>query len=466
MLRKQMALLTATPLVIAMLIGPAALMAGTNDSGLSPIEQLGKNIFFDMKLSIRQNQACASCHDPDVGWTGPKTKFNAHGAVYEGSIRGEFGNRKPPSSAYASLAPIFYADFGNRLLEPTDSDLAAHPLFVCGNFWDGRATGWELGNPAADQAQGPFTNPVEQALPDTSCVVYRVCEGTYGDLFDEVWNPNFCQVNWPKNMNRLCRQTTWPDPDPLAKQRQKIEQAYDRVALSIAAFEGSQESNAFTSKLDAHRAGLVEFTAQEELGREIFTGRGMCSNCHVGTPGPGAAPPLFTDFTYDNLGVPKNPENPATLADPDYVDIGLAGFLENVSGFVDYADENKGKQKVPTLRNVGLGSCEAQHDKKCIIKAYMHNGYFKSLKQVVHFYNTRDVKDPCPGDYTAAEAMAADCWPAPEVDLNVNESELGNLGLTEEEEDALVAFMLTMSDGYLDNTDSDDDGGHRHNGRD
>jgi len=471
MLRKKMALCTATPLAIAMLIGPSALMAGSDDGGLSPIEQLGKNIFFDKKLSIRRNQSCASCHDPDVGWTGPKTRFNAHGAVYEGSIRGEFGNRKPPSSAYASLAPIFYADFGNRLLEPTDPDLAADPLFVGGNFWDGRATGWELGNPAADQAQGPFTNPVEQALPDTSCVVYRVCEGKYGDLFDEVWNPNFCQVNWPRDINHLCRQTTWPDPDPLAKQRQKIEQAYDRVALSIAAFEGSKESNAFTSKLDAHRAGLVEFTPQEELGRDIFRGKGMCSACHVGTPGPGAAPPLFTDFTYDNLGVPKNPENPATLADPTYADPGLAGFLETVSGFADYAGTNLGKQKVPTLRNVGLGSCEADSDaKKCIVKAYMHNGYFKSLKQVVHFYNTRDIKDPCPGDYTAEEAMAADCWPAPEIADNVNMDELGDLGLTEDEEDALVAFMLTMSDGYFDmdgdDDDDDDNKGHRGNGRD
>ena len=107
-------------------------------------------------------------------------------------------------------------------------------------------------------------------------------------------------------------------------------------------------------------------------------------------------------------------------------------------------------------RNVGLGSCEsleyddsvAHKPSKCITKAYMHNGFFKSLKSVVHFYNTRDVKDECPGLYTEAEALAEDCWPAPEVAENVNTDELGDLGLTDEEEAAIVAFLKTLSDGF------------------
>jgi cytochrome c peroxidase len=180
----------------------------------------------------------------------------------------------------------------------------------------------------------------------------------------------------------------------------------------------------------------------------------MCSACHVGTPGPGAAPPLFTDFTYDNLGVPRNPENPFSASNPEWRDPGLAGFLETVDGFAEYADANLGKHKVPTLRNVGLGSCEAEEDGDgCIVKAYMHNGFFKSLKAVVNFYNTRDVKPSCEGMgiFDATEEIALDnaCWPEPEVAENVNTDELGNLGLTEEEEAALVAFMLTFSDGYL-----------------
>ena len=468
MLKKKTTAFAVGSVAIALIASPSTLLA-SSDGGLSSIEKLGKKIFFDEELSLRRNQACATCHVPEAGWVGDDSEINAGGAVYEGSIKGEFGNRKPPSSAYATLAPIFYADFGNRLLGNDESELAADPLFVGGNFWDGRATGWELGNPAADQAQGPFLNPVEQALPDSACVVYRVCEGDYGDLFDKVWSAGRCEINWPNNINGLCNQKEWKDPDPVM-QRGKVEADYDRVALSIAAFEGSSGSNAFTSKIDAHRAGEYDFTDEEIKGRDIFRGKGMCSQCHVGSGGPGAPPPLFTDFTYDNLGTPKNPENPASIA--DWADPGLWHFLSTVTGYQDYADANLGKQKVPTLRNVGLGSCEAiaedeeeakrsrDKDEDCIVKAYMHNGYFKSLKTVVHFYNTRDVKPSCESldifDATEAIALANDCWPAPEVAENVNVDELGNLGLTDEEEDALVVWMLAMSDGYFEKDDSDD----------
>ncbi len=184
--------------------------------------------------------------------------------------------------------------------------------------------------------------------------------------------------------------------------------------------------------------------------------------CHRGSPPTGPSP-LFSDFGYDNLGVPKNPLNPFLLDNPGWVDPGLGGFLATLEATVpDYAalaDANLGKHKVPTTRNVALGSCEAaEPGEPCIEKAYMHNGYFKTLKQVVHFYNTRDVKDRCEDlgiyDATVDVAMANDCWPAPEVGENVVVHDslgnviVGNLGLTEAEEDALVALMKAMSDGY------------------
>lgn len=451
------AVLVAYPLTIALSAGAGGALADEYD--LTPIEELGEKIFFDKKLSIRKDQACASCHDPEAGWTGPDSEINAHGGVYEGSIEGKFGNRKPPSSAYATLAPIFYADFGNRLLGNNDEDLASDPKFAGGNFWDGRATGWELGNPAADQAQGPFLNPVEQALPDAACVVYRVCEGKYGDLFQEVWSPNICMIDWPTSghgegrgaVNRECNKSD--GVVALSPQdRKKVDNAYDRVSLSIAAFEGSKASNAFTSRLDAIRAGLAKFTPMEKMGHDIFGGKGNCTACHAGARGPGGALPLLTDFSFSNLGVPRNPENPFSESDTEWRDPGLAGFLETVSGYAIYAPTNLGKQKVPTLRNVGLGSCEAEEVDGCIVKGYMHNGYFKSLKSVVHFYNTRDTLASCEDigidDATEEVALANDCWPEPEVAENVNLDKMGNLGLTPDEEDALVAFMLTMSDGY------------------
>jgi cytochrome c peroxidase len=443
----------AAALAYGLVLAPSGATAADPDE-LTLEEQLGSNIFFDKQLSIRRNQACATCHVPEAGWVGDDPKINEAGAVYEGSIKGKFGNRKPPSSAYATVSPIFDADF---------SEDPENPLFFGGNFWDGRATGWKLGNPAADQAQGPFLNPVEQALPDNACVVYRVCEGNYGDLAVDVWGTDACDINWP-GMGVVNQQCVKPDGEvPLSPgAREKVDAAYDLIALAVAAFEDSPVSNAFTSKLDAVRAEVpgVEFTEQELLGREVFRGKGLCSACHVGSPPGDPEPPLLTDFTYDNLGVPKNPENPATIADPEWADPGLAGFLETVPEYAMYADANLGKHKVPTLRNVGLGSCEAQEfaglpPKNCITKAYMHNGYFKTLAQVVNFYNTRDVKPSCESleppiyDATVEVAMANGCWPPPEVGGDtVNTDELGDLGLTPEEEAALVAFMMAMSDGY------------------
>lgn len=392
---------------------------------LTPNEELGKSIFFDQNLSIAQNQSCASCHGPEVGWTGPISIINAEGSVYEGSITDHFGDRKPPSAAYATLSPIFHLD--------------KKGLFVGGNFWDGRATGEKLGNPAADQAQGPFLNPVEQALPDSACVVYRVCNGDLPDYpvsFEDVWGAGACDIAWPPDVDEVCA-TEGALVSLSEDDRAKSDMAYDNIALSIAAYEDSSEVNAFTSKFDYTKNGKTKLTKEEQKGFALFKGKGKCRLCHLSMD----RTPIFTDFTFDNLGLPQNPENPAGVA-PDFVDPGLGGFLMKASYSEEEYEAEWGKHKVPTLRNVDLRPYED------FDKAYGHNGYFKSLEAIVHFYNTRDIKDVCPGDYTEAEALAADCWPPPEVAENVNTDELGDLGLTPEEEEAIVAFLKTLSDGY------------------
>jgi cytochrome c peroxidase len=409
-----------TYVLVCAAVGLLLISVGTvaaQEPTLTPSEELGKSIFFDDNLSFNQNEACAVCHGPAAGWTGPLSDTNAHGAVYEGSIAGRFGNRKPPSAAYATQSPILH-----YVIEKKEA------LFIGGNFWDGRATGEKLGNPAADQAQGPFLNPLEQALATPADVVERVCAASYGNLFKQVWGAEVCD---PAN----------------------VEMAYDSIALSIAAYEASPEVNAFTSKYDYTFKGMAKLTKEEQRGYALFRGKGMCHRCHISN----GQQALFTDYTYDNLGVPRNPENPFYYADPvfnplgdDWVDEGLGGFLATRLDYEQFAEANLGKQKVPTLRNVAKGSCEAEPDNpNCIVKAYGHNGYFKSLEGIVHFYNTRDVLDVCPGDYTEAEALAADCWPLPEVAENVNTDELGDLGLTAEEEAAIVAFMKALSDGYM-----------------
>lgn len=398
-------------------LGALLLVAGScQAAGLTAMQQLGKNVFFDQALSLNANQSCASCHDPQVGWTGPVGEINRHGGVYRGSIDGRFGNRKPPSSAYATQSPILH-----YVMDDQDE------LFIGGSFWDGRATGERLGNPAADQAQGPFLNPLEQALPAAAAVVELVCAGSYGNLFRTVWGDDACQ---PAN----------------------VDAAYDAIALSIAAYEASAESNAFTSKHDQSFKGKAKLTQQERRGHALFMGKAKCQLCHAAS----GQKALFTDFTYDNLGLPRNPENPF-YTEPEFnpmgsawVDEGLGGFLASRTDYADFAAANLGKQKVPTLRNVAKGSCEAEPaNPSCIVKAYGHNGYFKTLRGIVHFYNTRDVKPACVNPFTdEATALALGCWPVPEVTENVNTEELGNLGLTPEEEDALVAFLKTLSDGF------------------
>ena len=370
---------------------------------LTPEQLLGKFLFFD-KISSPDSMSCAACHASETGFTGPNPGINRHGAVYRGAVPQRFGNRKPPSSAYATLSPILHYD-------------ADEGLFVGGNFWDGRATGEALGNPAADQALGPFLNPVEQNNPSMKAVLEQIAKSKYADLWEQVWGEPI-QYDTPE----------------------QIMLNYGRVGLAIATYEDSPEVNQFSSKYDYYLRGQAQLTAKEAKGLELFNGKGNCAACHPSEPGPGGEPPLFTDFTFDNLGVPKNPQNPFYDMDRVYlddgspinplgaawVDLGLGGFLETVPDWADLAEENYGKQKVPTLRNVD------KRPGNGFVKAYLHNGVFMSLEEVVHFYNTRDVED----------------WPPAEVPENVNTDELGDLGLTAQEEAAIVAFLKTLSDGY------------------
>jgi cytochrome c peroxidase len=383
--------------------------------------ELGDMIFEDIDLSINRNQSCESCHAADWGFTGPDSGVNGAEAVYRGSIMTRRGDRKPPSSAYSTPAPLF------KLTRQ------AGGTFVGGNFWDGRATGGKLGNPAADQAQGPFTNPMEQALRDPACVVYRVSIADYAGMYDAQFGQAIFEIDWGGlDVDALCGE----EGDPLLLStgaRAQVEIEYDNIAIAIAVYEESH--NLFSSKFDAAKKGLYKFTTEEQRGLTLFNGKARCSKCHTSS---GQAP-LFTDYTYDNLGVPRNPEHPAGAS---WADPGLGGFLATHTYWSHLAAGEMGKMKVPTLRNVDLRPSPAD------VKAYMHNGVFKSLEEVVRFYNTRDVLRECGmGDVRADWGVK--CWPAPEISANVNTRELGNLGLTKAEEAAIVAFLKTLSDGFI-----------------
>lgn len=391
----------------------SAAFAGAN-SHSAVKAQAGEAIFFDRALSIHENQSCASCHDPAFGFTGPNPTISAHGSVEEGSIAGRFAIRKPPSAAYASFSPAFHYD-------------ATDEVFIGGLFWDGRATGQKTGLPTADQALDPFLGAAEQALPDRACVVYKVSQARYGGVYRAAWGMGIDGIQFPSNTRTLC--ATEGAVVPLsAGDRAQVDVEYEHVAMSIAAFEASDVVNSFSSRYDDFVAGRGKLTSEELQGLALYNGKAGCAACH---PSEGRKA-LFTDFTFDNIGIPANPENPALLA-TGFIDLGLGGFLGQ--------SDLEGAQKVPTLRN--LDKRRSPLDPK----AFMHNGALKSIEQVVHFYNTRDVLPACVGVVLPSDPrFGRDCWPAPEVAANVNVDELGNLGLTPEEERLVVLYLKTLTD--------------------
>jgi len=428
-------------------------LAAPPDNQVQQIELLGKLMLYDKHLSVNRNEACAFCHMPEVGFTGPSSELNRTTVSYPGSVRTRFSERMPQSHAYAPLAPLLHYN-------PGQGDL------VGGNFWDMRATGRRLGNPAAEQAQGPPTNPVEMGLPDIACAVYRASQRPYRALFESVWGQQAFAITWPGDVEQICsRPGPPPSGDPLPLHLSKIDRGramstFDQMAQSIANYEASAEVTNFTSKFDDVLAGKAQFTPQEQAGYDLFRGKAQCNACHR-DGGPGEDP-LFTDFTAGNIGTPANPLLPyyaedrpdamgyvANSAGSSFIDGGVGSFLTRGHPlsqpspvdvrWLALASDNQARFQVPTLRNV---------DKRpypTFVKAYGHNGYFKSLKAIVHFYNTRDALPRCqhhdPGEGTT-------CWPSPESTANLNTKRMGRLGLSDAEEDALVSFMQTLTDGF------------------
>jgi cytochrome c peroxidase len=381
---------------------------------LDPEQKLGEALYLDKNLSLNRNQSCADCHglnpstDPQTGKPLPAAGFvDPHNVengspVSEGSVAGRFGALNAPSVGYAAFSPFFHWN-------------AVEGLYVGGQFWNGRA------DTLAEQAGGPFLNPVEMAMPNQWSVVSRVkSERSYVAAFTAMYGMDLAQI---------------PDYDPKTPDAPippGIEEVYGRITQAIAAFEKSRVFNRFDSKYDFHLAGRTGLSPQERLGLALFNGKGKCSACHVSTtgvaPDGSVLPPLFTDFTYDNLGLPRNVKTPGN----PLPDKGLGGRGDIAAR--DPKGGELGKHKVMSLRNIALTA------------PYGHNGVFATLEQITYFYSTRDVLGRVADNRDPGFGVKG--WPAPEVAQNVNREELGNLGLTGEEEAAIVAFMRTLTDDY------------------
>ncbi|MCG6865251.1 MAG: cytochrome-c peroxidase [Thiogranum sp.] len=355
---------------------------------LSPAAALGKKIFFDPSLSASGLQSCATCHDPAHAHTGSDGRAVPLG----GPGMDVTGFRNTPTLRYLSFNSVFFFDDEGT---PT------------GGFnLDGRAAS------LMDQAHRPFLAPHEMANATPVAVMDKLRSASYVSEFMQVFGSDIFDTG---------------------------DAAFERATFALQQYEKeSAEFRPFDSKFDYFLAGKVQLSAQEMRGLALFNNptKGNCAACHSSARLPDGTPPLFTDFTYDNLGVPRNPDIPAN-ANPDYYDLGLCGPDRTDLGS---RSDLCGGFKVPTLRNVAVTA------------PYFHNGKFATLREVVSFYVRRDTN---PEEwYPNAGADRFDDLP-PQYRANVNTTEapynrqLGGLpALTSDEIDDVVAFLKTLTDGY------------------
>jgi cytochrome c peroxidase len=452
---------------------------------LSDAEQLGKDIFFDHTLSNPSGYACATCHIPQSGFTGPSSALNQVAGPVPGVVPGRFGRRKPQSIPYSTFSPE--GPYLNGGLEGG--------TYLGGEFWDGRMPD------NAAQAKLPFMDQNEMA--NTPVGPFPPHAGGYSPLVAQKLHNRPYAPLFQKVFGRDVFKTSTPS------------QIYDLLTAAIAKYEASAELNQFSSKFDASTNGTpplnrYQFNASEANGMQLFFGKAQCSQCHSAAALDAVSDATqgketFTMYCYANIGLPANPGNPyysLTNCDadpegcnplgPDFIDYGLGAnpnpapdgtkFFNTTPGDITIF---RGLFKAPSLRNVDLRPYPG------FVKSFMHNGVFKSLEEVVHFYNKRNIATNAAGDevsfvlYQGAPPGFTAIFPPPEVMDNVQNlygltpdqaanavsilpamslsfslssggdptlipfnGQVGHLELTAQEETDLVNFLKTLTDGY------------------
>jgi cytochrome c peroxidase len=386
------ALFAASTLVIAACSSESAPPATPVPAtpGLSPIAALGEQLFRDASLSASGRLSCETCHRPEFAHAAPATDLVSMG----GPDMNRPGIRNSPSIRYASFAPAFGFD--------------EEGTAVGGLFRDGRARN------LVEQAKQPFLDPNEMANVSPEAVIERLRRSPLAVRFRAVFGD-----------------AAIDDPG----------RAFQSLAVAIAQYELEfPDFHRFDSKYDAWLAGRAQLTEAETRGLALFEDpdKGNCVACHPSRPDPDGAPPLFTDFTFDNVGVPRNARIPAN-ADLAFHDLGLCGPVRQ-----DLAVRRDlcGAFKVPTLRNVARTA------------PYFHNGAFATLREVVDFYVRRDTH---PHDWYPATTGGVAKFDDLPLDLAgaVNTAEApydrkagGTPALTPAEIDDVVAFLKALDDGY------------------
>jgi len=449
------------------------------------VKTLGKLMNYDENMSVFKNRACAFCHMPYAGFSGPIPSVNLTMIAYPGSFAFRAGKRTAQRYTYSPWYPVLQ-------LNETQG---TQGLFFGGNFWDSRATGYLLQNPDGEQAQHPPVDTQEMGLPDTACIAFRLSQAPYRRLFEDVWGQDALDIKFPYDTEKICATpggaaVFGTDTTPVKlrpEDRVLANRVFDNWGQSLDFFEKSKEVSPFTSKFDAFLASKATLTADEMAGYNLFKGKGNCNSCHVDGRGTTLTPgqtdtstaatvnPLFTCFGSANEGLPLNPRNAFYYqTTPDffgftpnpfgfgYRDLGMGTFLRSGFGsapnpnatWIPLAPSTDGQFQVSTARNVAMAPTmcpTTEAPGPYFQKEFFHNGYIKSLKQLVHFYNTRD--EPAfafpvtSGHCPAGTVERVTCWPMPEVRNNLDMT-TGKLGLTDREENLIVSFLQTLTDGF------------------
>jgi cytochrome c peroxidase len=460
-------------------------------NGYQAMRILGKLMNYDENISPFKNVACADCHMPYVAFSGPIPSVNLTMIAYPGSFHFRAGKRTAQRYTYSPDFPVLEYN-------------TAQASFFGGNFWDARATGYELQSPDAHQSQGPPVDTQEMMFPDTACIVFRLSQATYRPLFEQIWGADSLNIKFPHDTEEICdtpggaaKFGTNTQPVLLSPEdRTRSNDDYNHWAQSVSFFERGADVSPFTSKFDAFLSNPTQFplSADEMAGYNLFRGKANCNSCHLDgrstapTPPPpeGTAPnssdngaaadtrPLFTCFGYANLGLPLNPRDAIYYQNtPDFFgftanpfgfgfrDLGVGTFLRSGPGswpnpnseWTQLAPAWDGRMQTSTARDVAMTPPQCPTTEApgpYFQKEFFHNGYIKSLKQLVHFYNTRDVfpfpvtSGHCPSNKTEK----VDCWPQPEVPGPTVDMTVGKLNLTDHEEDLIVTFLQTLTDGF------------------
>lgn len=347
-----------------------------NANEISQKETLGQVLFSDKNLSKNRTQSCATCHNPSAGFADDR-KNGIQSMASLGDDNKSLGDRQAPTASYAKFSPEFHFDEKKQ-------------KYIGGQFWDGRAKTLE------EQAGGPPLNPIEMGMKDKKEVVDRLKENSYYvQTFKELFGEDIFKND---------------------------EKAFDAMTQVIATFERTNEFSSFDSKYDRYLKGEYDLTPLEDLGKSLFfsNNNNSCATCHV-FKGEDKVGETFTNYEYHNIGTPAN----KILRAKNGVNQIDKGLLANP---MVNDEAQKGKHKVPTLRNVAVTA------------PYMHNGVFADLKTVIEFYDKYNNKERTINPETKKP------WDEPEVKETIALKELKANALTNRKIEALEAFMKLLTD--------------------